>query len=64
MYIVGVRPNEGDRHIWIPVRETKAQIFYIGGRSDHDGWRRANPGIRFLGETFEQGFERLLECLR
>lgn len=64
IYIIGVRPNEGDTHIWIPIKKTTARMFYIGGRTDYEGWLRVNPRIRHLGETFEGGFESLLECLR
>ncbi len=64
IYIIGVRPNEGDTHIWIPIKKTTASIFYIGGRTDYEGWLLANPRIRHLGESFEGGFESLLECLR
>ena len=58
--IIGVRPNSEDTHVWIPIMETPAKPFYIG----FDSWAPANSRFKFLGKTFEKGFDNLRDQLQ
>lgn len=61
--VIGVRPNEDDKHIWDPIRESTAHgLYLIGG--EIEGWRRARSDFQLLGQTFEAGFEPLCLVLR
>jgi hypothetical protein len=57
--VIGACPREHDQHIWRPVRGCGAEKSYVGGNYADLGV----PGARFLGDTFEQAWEPLLEVL-
>ena len=61
--VIGVRPNSEDTHIWNPIRQTSAKLFYIGSTRDFDIWVSANHHFKFLAKTFEEGFDNLLTSL-
>jgi hypothetical protein len=61
--IIGVKPNPVDFHVLEPIRATTAEIFYIGSKQDFACWALANSNFNFVSETFEEGFDELLEVL-
>ncbi len=62
--IVGVRFTPADTHITDPVRDTASPtVLYIGSTADFEGWQRINPNCRHLGETWEESFDQLCQCL-
>ena len=52
---VGLRPNPIDAHIWGPLSETEAKLFFVGNRGDFADWQskhRPRRYSRHLGERF------------
>jgi hypothetical protein len=65
--VVGARPLAADPHIWQPLIESKADVWYIGGqhgdeyeRFQQQLGRRLSP----LGRRFNQGFDHLAARMR
>jgi hypothetical protein len=63
LVIIGAAAREYDTHVWDPVKAAVGDVVYIGLESDLAGWRRCNPGVRFLSKDFQAGFRRLLRQL-
>ena len=53
--IIGVRPHPADAHIWGPLSETEANLFFVGNGRAFAGWQskhRPRRYSRHLGERF------------
>lgn len=53
--IIGVKPNEADRHIWEPLIETDAKIGYIGSINEFNKWimkYRNNKQYQMIGKRW------------
>jgi len=62
--VIGVSHNPNDTHIIEAIETAPAQhLYYIGGNSDYSDWKTLKHGFQHLGQTFEEGFSRLLEVL-
>lgn len=66
IYIIGVQPYPIDKHIWGPLANTKAEIYYIGNEEKYKKWsldsgRESNP--IFISNRFIRGIDKLLELL-
>ena len=59
--IIGVSYNPNDTHVVDPIRDTRATILYIGGKDNFKKWGDENKNFEHIGETFEEGFERLIQ---
>jgi hypothetical protein len=59
MFLVGLRPNDGDKHLWDAVAESKAKVFCVGNKREYDAWcdRRRKGKPTFLGSRFEEAHE-------
>lgn len=60
--VIGARPLQTDSHIWQPLIDASAEVWYIGGQSgDEYGRFREELGRRLsaLGRRFDSSFERL-----
>ncbi|HJX59448.1 hypothetical protein A2V61_02490 [Candidatus Woesebacteria bacterium RBG_19FT_COMBO_47_8] len=64
--IVGVKPYPQDYHIWDPLRETHANIFYVGDKQKFEEWNtssgRSGNTIPISG-TFAEAMEKIFERL-
>lgn len=63
--VVGVRPNLVDQHIWKPLSETEARLYFVGSRDSFEKWKpvRKHSEPTFLGETFESTVEAVVDAL-
>lgn len=61
--IVGVSHNPNDVHIIHPVKQSPAEILYIGSREDFQKWALTNSRVAFIAEKFEDGVKKLLTRL-
>ncbi len=52
--VIGVKPHTPDKHIWVPLSETKAKSFFVGGESEFNSWspKREDRITYYLGSTF------------
>jgi hypothetical protein len=63
--VIGVRPIWADAHIWDPVLQSHAAIWYIGGDPERsDLAAKASRDVLHLGRTFDEGVDRLNRMLR
>ncbi len=63
--IVGVKPNPSDHHIWKPLSDTLAKIFYVGTKGFEDWasrWRK-NGSYEYLGHDLDQSLNAVVENL-
>jgi hypothetical protein len=61
--IIGVSHNPNDTHIIAPIRNTQAEILYIGDKENFGKWQAENKNFRHTGNSLEEGFERLIKAL-
>lgn len=64
--IIGVKPYPVDRHIWDPLTNTSANIFYIGNKSSYEKWHKdsgRSAETIFVDKNFDTGFDLLLKRL-
>ena len=61
--IIGVSPNKDDSHIWKPMQDTSAKLFYIGSQCHFKKWQVANPNFKYVGERFNEAFDSFLGLL-
>jgi len=64
--IIGVNPNPLDKHIWDPLTNTDASIYYIGNQEAFNFWShkyRPKKSNMWLADTFKDGFRRMLQIL-
>jgi len=64
--IVGVHPVLHDDHIWAPLAQTQAPLYFVGDQSAFASWSRsARTGpFRFLGSRFDTAYATLLEQVK
>lgn len=63
--VIGVRPNWDDAHIWQPIIESRAHVWYIGGVVDYEALQqKAGRTVMHLGKTFDEGIGPLTRLLR
>lgn len=59
--VIGVSDNPNDKHVTDTIKQSGARrLLYIGGNTDFHKWVEINPNFRFIAETFEAGFEPLV----
>lgn len=66
IFIIGAKPNTTDKHIWEPLSDTLAEIYYIGNEKSCTEWSiRTNRKKRthIIGDRFINGKNKLLELL-
>ena len=61
--VVGVSRNPNDRHVVETIKQCRARILYIGGKSDFEKWFQNNARFEFIGLTFDAGFAQLVEIV-
>jgi len=65
VFIIGVKPNIEDKHIWTPLAESKAHLYYVGLEEDFSNWTekyRSNANT-YLGSTWEESHDEILNAL-
>jgi hypothetical protein len=63
--VIGARPNFEDSHIWDPIAEARAQVWFIGGPTDFEELRdRASGRAVHVADTFAEGLADLEQKLR
>jgi hypothetical protein len=63
--VIGVRPIWDDAHVWDPVIKSRADLWYIGGGSEHkDLTAKVGRNVLHLGQTFDEGVGPLVRLLR
>jgi hypothetical protein len=65
VYVIGVRPHLVDKHIWEPLTETNANLFYIGSKEQFDGWfhKRPNGKSTFIHERFDEAIPKIANLI-
>ncbi len=66
-FCIGAKPLfDDDTHIWDPINNSKAEIYYIGSKSDYAAWQenKKQNNKYFLGETFRKAFPEIEERLK
>jgi len=66
VFSVGVNPLPADTHIWDPLSQTDADLFYIGDEENFNEWvseYRENHS-EFLSPYFHKGFNQLINKLK
>jgi hypothetical protein len=63
LVIIGVSPNPEDLHVWEPVRETRARVFYVGGKAEFGQWPVSDDRKLHLGPTFKDASPELVRQL-
>ena len=64
--VVGVHPNPEDRHIWVPLSETRGSLHYVGAREPFLAWQAAQrpAGVsEVLGDLWAPVFDQVVARL-
>jgi hypothetical protein len=63
--LIGIRPHVADIHIWQPLEETKAKLYFTGSKEKFDEWSKSRKKGKsfFLGGTFKSAGDRICEKL-
>lgn len=64
--VVGVLPNPEDPHIWRPIAESDARVFFVGGQTAFETWHKGESrtvSAEFVGTRFENCAEELARKL-
>jgi hypothetical protein len=65
--VIGAKPNAGDPHVWDPIINSKAKIWWIGSTSEAEFRQLAGQihmnRLHPIAETFEEGLPRLRRLL-
>jgi hypothetical protein len=62
IFVIGVRVNDEDAHVWLPMRKSKAKLFYVGPESqDIFDWAKLHNRRQtyHLAESFEAAIPRI-----
>ncbi len=60
---IGVNPLPADRHIWEPISETDARLFFVGDKNAYDKWiskYRSKPSI-YIDCFFDSSVKKLVK---
>ena len=64
---IGVKPNPDpvDGHIWDPVSNSSAQVFFVGNKDKCQDWikQRRNSNGYFIGDRFKSSFDKICEVI-
>jgi len=63
LIIVGVRANAADSHLWIPITETHAELYFVGPARAHKDWLKASSSCTHLGERFEDSVDVIVDVV-
>ena len=64
LVLIGLRPTNGDPHLWEPVSKSHAsQIGYVGGKDHYEILKSRQGKAIHLAETFEKGFTGVLQMV-
>lgn len=65
--IIGTRPHDQDRHLWEPLADSPATVYFVGSHQSFYGWlrRTGRPKRRshFVARRFDDGIEDVLDAL-
>ena len=64
VFLVGVRPNPADDHLWGALAHTPARLFWIGNHEEFSEWtvsHRRGGASEFVANYFEDGLGRLTD---
>ncbi len=66
IFIIGLRVNEEDAHIWQPLASSKAQLLYVGKSEDFDKWKSENgrKNAHWIAERFDESIAIIKNHLR
>lgn len=65
--IVGVHPHHVDAHIWQPLADTQADLFYCGDQAAFDAWAKAHRTsgkASVIGTSFSASVSALVSALK
>lgn len=60
--VIGIHPNPTDAHIWSPITESDAQLYYVGNESAFKAWTsqyRADKANLHLGNKWNAVFDEV-----
>jgi hypothetical protein len=65
--VIGAKPNAGDPHVWDPIIDSKAKIWWIGSTTEAEFVQLAGKiktkRLYPIAETFEEGLPKLRRLL-
>ncbi|MHB8068632.1 MAG: hypothetical protein ACYDIC_12125 [Desulfobaccales bacterium] len=63
IFCIGVYPLEADDHIWSPIAETEATLFFVGNKAAFSSWaeRNRHGSFFYLGARFHEAYQSLIE---
>ncbi len=67
VFVVGLRVNPEDAHIWQTLASSEAQLLYVGfEKEDFENWKRENrrKNAHWIAETFEEAFPKIKNHLK
>jgi hypothetical protein len=66
--VIGTRPHDEDRHLWEPLAETRAELYFVGSEDSFNDWvsrsGRAAAKSHFVAERFEEAVAEISRLLR
>jgi hypothetical protein len=66
IYVIGVRPNPDDVHIWAPIADSQGTFFFVGNQNEFNTWcllYRPYKSNMYLGSTWQTVFGQLCSQL-
>lgn len=62
---VGVRPHEPDSHIWTPLAETAASLFFVGDEAGFERWTtKSGRAGTTLGHRFSDAYGSIVQTVK
>lgn len=65
IFVIGVNPNNEDKHLWNPLMTTPSKIYYVGGDWDRIGelQQKFLTTPRALGKKFHKCIDKIIEIV-
>ena len=65
VFVIGVRPNLGERYVWQPIIDSRAIVWYVGGRDgEYDDLQKyLNYRLIYIKPTFSEAIDEILDYI-
>ena len=62
LFLIGVKPNIHDTHIWEPLANSKASLYFIGDEKALENWKETSRTFftEFLGSKFNLAYPAMI----
>jgi hypothetical protein len=61
--IIGVKPIVEDKHIWDCMKESSANVYYVGSNTDFELFKELGISANHLGEYFNTSFKKITNVI-